>query len=427
MIFSKELVTKSRATIYVAFFLAFRDIRRSNIWTTLLIVFVMGLTFLNMLLIGGILLGISDGIISSFKQNYTSDVFITPSRDKNSIEHTDSLMQVVENLPSIEASTIRYTAAAVVEHGYKNKLRQTDLTDSVAGLLSGINPRDEQLVTNIKSQLIEGEFITENDADSVVLGANFFTRHSSVRPTSDERKLIDVYPGDKVRITVNGIQKEVTIKGIIKTNNDNIDSRIIMSDSQVRSLTNNQNLDASEIAIKLIDGANAKEAEQFIVNSISNKNDVLVRVAADALPSGIEDIRETFRFLGNIVGVISLIVGAVTIFIVIFVNAITRRKFIGILQGIGISSQSIELSYVFQAIFYATSGILLGAFLIIYLLRPYFLIHPIQTPIADGILSISNGNIISKSFILLITGIISGYIPARIVTKQNTLDAILGR
>ena len=46
---------KKDTSFSVGLFLATRDIRHSNPWTTALIIFVMSLTFLNMILIGGIL------------------------------------------------------------------------------------------------------------------------------------------------------------------------------------------------------------------------------------------------------------------------------------------------------------------------------------------------------------------------------------
>ena len=127
------------------------------------------------------------------------------------------------------------------------------------------------------------------------------------------------------------------------------------------------------------------------------------------------------------VGALALIVGAVTIFIVIFVNAITRRKFIGILKGIGITSRAIQISYVLQALFYALSGIIIGGIIIMTLLKPYIDLHPIDFPIAQGRLAITMSDIIIRGIILSITTIISGFVPAWLITRQNTLDSILGR
>ena len=45
----------------LGFYLAHRQLKRSNIWTTGLIIFVMTLTFLNLVVISGILVGIVEG------------------------------------------------------------------------------------------------------------------------------------------------------------------------------------------------------------------------------------------------------------------------------------------------------------------------------------------------------------------------------
>jgi len=42
-------------------------------------------------------------------------------------------------------------------------------------------------------------------------------------------------------------------------------------------------------------------------------------------------------------------------------------------------------------------------------------------------LAIGYSNVFYNALALLITSFISGFIPAWLVTKQNTLDAILGR
>jgi ABC-type antimicrobial peptide transport system permease subunit len=187
------------------------------------------------------------------------------------------------------------------------------------------------------------------------------------------------------------------------------------------------NLNPKEIAITLIPGASDENAKNYIIQNLNNDQSIIVQTAMEAIPGGILDVFKTLRFIGNLIGSIGLIVGAITIFIVIFVNAITRRKYIGILKGIGISSAAIEISYTVQALFYAVSGITLGAVIIMALLKPYLDIHPINTALAPAVLSVSAEDVFTRGIALLMTAFISGFIPAWLITKQNTLDAILGR
>jgi hypothetical protein len=58
---------------------------------------------------------------------------------------------------------------------------------------------------------------------------------------------------------------------------------------------------------------------------------------------------------------------------------------------------------------------------------PFVTAHPINFPFSDGILVAELQSTIIRAIILIFTTSVAGYIPARIVVKQNTLDAILGR
>ena len=115
------------------------------------------------------------------------------------------------------------------------------------------------------------------------------------------------------------------------------------------------------------------------------------------------------------------------LFIIIFINALSRRRHIGILKGIGIEREVIEIAYVAQAAFYALTGSFLGAFLTYGVLVPYFDKNPIQFPFSDGILSADPEQTFYKFCILFVITLIAGFVPAWMIAKQNTLNAILGR
>ena len=118
---------------------------------------------------------------------------------------------------------------------------------------------------------------------------------------------------------------------------------------------------------------------------------------------------------------------SITIFIVIFVNAITRKKFIGILKAIGVRASVIEVSYVFQALFYAVIGIIFGLIILYGFLEPYVMDNPINFPFSDGILFVPFSGTAIRIAILLMATVVAGFIPARLITRGNTLDAVLGR
>src|SRR5690606_15294870 len=76
-------LTNMITSFRVGFFLGIKQIKRASIWTTILIVFIMMLTFLNLVGVSGILVGLFEGAVIANRNQYTGDVFIsTPTGEK---------------------------------------------------------------------------------------------------------------------------------------------------------------------------------------------------------------------------------------------------------------------------------------------------------------------------------------------------------
>ncbi|MEK7642622.1 MAG: FtsX-like permease family protein, partial [Patescibacteria group bacterium] len=201
---------------------------------------------------------------------------------------------------------------------------------------------------------------------------------------------------------------------------------IFVLDTTLRNMIGRSDYNVDEISVRLKSDTDPYMVKEALLRAGAGET-ARVQTWDESLPKFLIDIQNTFGLLGNVVGSIGLAVASITIFIVIFINAITRRKFIGILKGIGIESRAIEMAYIFQSVFYAFMGIAIG-FLVIYgFLVPFIDAHPIKFPFSDGILVAEVYNTSIRALLLMIATIIAGYIPARIVVKKNTLDSILGR
>ena len=187
-----------------------------------------------------------------------------------------------------------------------------------------------------------------------------------------------------------------------------------------------RNLNANEISVRVTAGFASQNIKANLVRA-GFTDDARIQTAEEAIPEFLNQIKIAFALLGNVIGMIGIVVASITIFIVIFINAVTRRKYIGIMKGIGISERAIEISYIFQSIFYASLGGLLGIIITYGLLVPLFLAHPLNFPFSDGILVAPVLSTVLKFSLLLVVTLLAGYIPARMIVKKNTLDSILGR
>lgn len=416
--------TSFSTSLKLGFFLALRQIRRSSKATTALIIFVMTLTFLNLVVVRGILVGLIQGSVEVYSKYYSGDIFISNLPKKSYIENSQSIISIVKGLPWVDTYTARYVESGSVEANYKTRVRLTDDPNVAGGVVAGINPEMEDKATGISSKIVEGSYLTSRDTDSIIIGANMLKKYLDI-DSPGLNLLENVKVGDRVRLTVNGNTKEVILKGVIKSKTD-LDQRILMLDQSLRPLIGRGDYNVDEIAIVLKPGSDPLVVKEALLKS-GVEATARVQTFEESLPKFIKDMIDTFAILGNVVGSIGLVVASITIFIVIFINAITRRKFIGILKGIGISSRSIEISYIFQSIFYASFGIAVGLFILYGLLVPYITAHPINFPFSDGILVAEVPNTALRALFLIVATIISGFIPARIVVKRNTLDSILGR
>ena len=411
--------------VRVGWFLAKRDIERANIWTTGLIVLVMTLTFLNLIIVSGILVGLIQGSEDAQKKYAIGDIVISPFLNKNAIEQTPTVVDIVKTIPGYKNHTVRYSGGVRVESNYRETVAPGDKRDGAGGSLLGIDPIQEEKFSGISKFIIRGSYLTSLDQDSVLIGKNLLYEFTPIEAPGFQT-LKDVAIGSRVKVTVGDTSKEYFVKGIISSKVDEFDTSIVALDSEVRKILGRDDLNAGTVAIQLLPGTDPMLAKNFLVASGVDSY-ARIQTAEEAFPKFLKDIKATFSILGSAISGIGLVVASITIFIVIFVNAITRRRFIGILKGIGINKKAILYSYMYQAFIYASGGIIIGMVLIFFIIKPYFAVNPINFPFSDGILVATLGGTFLRAGILLVATIIAGYIPARIVIKQNTLSAILGR
>ncbi len=384
----------------------------------------MTLTFLNLVVVSGILVGLIEGAVQANKNLYTSDILISTLEKKDYIEQSPQVLNIIKSMPETLAVSARYLSSGNVEAGYKEATKDEEI-DRAGAPFVGINPVAEEDLTGISRFVIDGEYLLPTDYDQVLLGSYLLTEYFPVE-TASFPTLDNVKVGDKVRITLGNIKREVTVKGIVKSKVDELSYRVYFVDTQFRDLIGRNDYNVGEISVRLKPGADPIFFKEALLRSGVGEY-ARVQTFEEAQPKFLEDIKDTFALLGNLMSSIGLVVASITIFIVIFINAITRRKFIGILKGIGVSGRTIEISYVFQSFFYAAVGSGIGLVLLYAFLEPFIATHPIDFPFSDGILVAPLDSTAVKIAILMITTVIAGYIPARMIVRKNTLDSILGR
>lgn len=421
-----------RTALRIGFFLAVRQIKHAGKGTTGLIIFIMVLTFLNLVVVSGLLVGLLAGSFQQFRESYSGEVIITALPGREYIENSPALVAFLEHHPKVQAISPRYGALAQVLGTLTSNPKKNERPNDVGARLTGIDPVREEALTRFSRFVISGKHLRPGEEGYMLIGANLLRKYSSFAGANIPglTLLNDVEVGSRVRVTIsraNGevVKKDFVVRGIVKSKVDEISTRMFVLDTELKRMLPVNKEQFQEIAVKT-DRALAPELvaeiKQFMGTSAAR-----IQTADEAIPSFLRDVETTFSILGNALSSIALVVASITIFIVIFINAVTKRKFIGIMKGIGIAPQAIQFAYICQALFYGLAGSAIGLVLTFGLLRPYFNAHPIDFPFSDGILVATPAGAGLRVLILLLVTLLAGFIPAKLIVRKNTLDSILGR
>lgn len=420
------------SALHVGWFLALRQIRRSNKGTTALIIFIMILTFLNLVVVSGLLLGLISGSFEQYRKSYSGEVIITAAQGRGYIENSQALLTFLEHHPQVTSVSPRYGVNVQLLGTLNDNPKKNERANRVSARLTGIDPIREEATTGFSEYVKYGKSLNPAEEGYILIGATLLKKYSTYAdaniPGFDFLDNVDV--GSRVRVTIpsednGGIVKEFVVRGIVKSKVDEVSTRMFVLDKELRRLLPVNKEQYQEIAVRT-DYANAP-ALAATIKGFMGSYAARVQTSDEAIPSFLRDIETTMGVLGNALSSIALVVASITIFIVVFINAVTKRKFIGIMKGIGIKPLAVEVSYVFQALFYGFAGSAIGLLLTFGILKPYFSVHPIDFPFSDGILVVTPWSAGIRVFILLLVTLLAGFIPAKLIVRKNTLDSILGR
>ncbi len=401
--------------IKAAFFLAYKTIVRGSKGTLIMTILIMTLAYVNLIFISSIFGGIVEAINEQYIDNLYGNIVITPASDKIYIENKQT--SSINHIPGIVAISAHYINDALISYDeYKdgNNIQQGKWK------IKSVNVEDEKRVTAISDSIISGEYLDDKDRDKIVIGKEIAGGQGG---DLDYLSLGGVLVGDTIDVKFsNNIKRTYTIKGIFSTKNNQADQMAFITRKEMESILGVHNL-SSEIIIKTIE----KGQEEQYIESIRQSGfyDEEIRTW-EQLTGFTSSASKSFMMISIILGAIGTIVAGITIFIIIFVSIVNKRRQIGILKAIGMEESTIILSFIMQAVFYAIIGILLGISIILFVIRPFFVDNPLDFPVGWVSLKITFDIIKISNISLMIAALIGGFIPAFRGTRESILDAIWG-
>lgn len=408
----------SLTDIKTAFFIAYKIISRGHKSTVALLIFILSLSFFNLMFISGILSGFSSGVLETMINTATSHLILMPQEipsRKDFIVGQDVVRAQLETIPGVLATTRHYQIGGTFAY---DKDKNGKLKYVSAPVL-GINPAEEKEVLEIKDYMVSGDYPDTLGEDEIIMGANLAGGYG----TQQSVDLGGAVVGEKVQVTYsNGIVRTYTIRGIFKVTIGSSSNTAFISTKEAESILSTYN-NASEVLVKVnLERNNLGWYEDRIGLMFPT---LKIQIYPIRL-ANVGIIISAFDIISLMVTITNIIVSAVTIFVLIYVNAISKRRQIGILKAIGIKESIIELSYVFQSLFYSIWGIVIGSLIVFVVFEPYLIFNPIKLPFGNAVLVFSFLGIFINTASLVAAGILAGFIPSRIVARENILKAIWG-
>jgi len=401
--------------IKTAFFLAYTSIKRGNKGTLAMTILIMTLAYVNLVFISSIFGGIVEAINQESINNQYGNIVIKPAIDEKYIKDKNAIEQI-KTIPGVIGVSAHYVDNPIVKYDDRNDNKDVK---SSRWILKSINPTDEQKVTKIDESIIEGSFLEETDRDKILIGKEIAggyggdLDHLSLGVSIDDE--IDV-------MFSNGIKRSYAVKGIFSTKSSQIDQMLFITKKEMESVFKIHNW-ASEILVKTKDTNNEDNYIEQIKRSGFEHEDI--KKWSD-LMGFTSSASKSFTMISIILGAIGTIVAGVTIFIIIFVSVVNKRKQIGILKAIGMKENTIILSFVIQALFYGIVGIIFGASVILFILRPLFIANPLDFPVGWVSLKVTFNVIRISNISLLIAALVGGFFPAFRGARESILDSIWG-
>ena len=408
----------------LALFLAYKSIIKGNRWALVLIILVMSLSFANLVLTPSILSGVTNTLDEQQVDTLFADIVIDPEADKYYLDHVGQIVKKIERVPGVVGVSAHLNSNVFIEYQWQEKSSPSDKGKSGTWSVIGVDPGQEVNVTTIHENIIEGSYLEENDRDEVILGVEIAGGDRA--QTSSFLTLQGVQVGDNVRLTYsNGIQREYQVKGIFQAREvTQADRLAFVTREEMASVLGRQIFTdrASQILVSIERSGNENWfIEEFETLGINGE----IRSWRE-YGGAVGGIVSSFDVIASLINGIGLVVAAIVMFIVIYINVINKKRQIGILQAIGITRNVIIYSYLAQALFYAVLGVVLGGLIYGYVIQPYFELHPLDLPIGMVSLVIKPATIQNAVIGIILAAAFAGFIPVLSIIRQSIIKAIWG-
>lgn len=399
-------------SVRVCVFLAGRSLARSNYGIATATTVMMLLIYLSLLFLPALIQGAINRVNTQLVDTLTSNIVITPTGKGTSIGEAGSYLASIRRTAGVAAATGVYHVGTQVSYG----------ANSGSWAVDAIDPASYAQVFTTPRAVIEGRALTPDDTGQVLLGIGIAgAGQTNVR--GYKASLQDVHTGDAVAVTLTGGRTvRLEVAGIYDNQFPQSDANAYITVSEAARLLPVSAGRATAVYVRTQPGT----SENAEISRLSRLRTGMRFLTSADLGTTVQDQTAAFRLISDILKVVSLLMAAVTIFTITYVDLVGKRRQIGVERAIGIRSGPIVLSYVLKAWAYALAGVGTGLLLFRYAITPFVQAHPFRFPNGPVTLASTWHEMSLDLIILAVVASLAALVPAIRSIQIRILDAIWG-
>jgi putative ABC transport system permease protein len=396
-------------SLKVAFFLAKRAVGRGHIRVSILSIAVLVLVYINIVLGPAMIDGLVDLINDKVRSTLIGDIVVQPDAGEGFIPDADALASQIEAIDGVEA------AVPLNMVGYQIRYEGRQFTSS----LTAADPTDYETVFTTSEYMIEGSFLDPDDTDQIVLGLNVAGADRDF--DASWASLRSVNAGDKVLVVfTDGVEKEYTVKGVFRTEMPYSDIKAFITSRELSLVSPEVGDSATHLCVRT---ENGRELGPIIGEIQALREGLSVGTweeAAGMIKVSVESVKSIYV----IIEAIALVVAGLTVAMVTYIDLANRRKQIGIQRAIGITKQTIILTYAFRAFFLFAVGTTVASSVFVFIIVPLERQHPVHFSFGYILFPVDVPYLAAAAVLLGIVSLLSAAIPAWQATRVQVVDAI---
>jgi len=258
---------------------------------------------------------------------------------KYSIPGSQKIIYEIDSIPEVKSASARTVINGMI----------SSATTGVGATITGIDPEKENLVTGMRTNIIDGNYFTTVKRNQIVIGEKL-------------AKKLNVKLNNKIVLTFQDVNGNITagafrITGIFKTRNSTFDElHVFVKSNDLNSILGLEQDATHEIAILLKDNNNLKKVTQQLKSKFPGLLIEDWQQIAPELRFVIDSLDETMYLF------ISIILLALTFGIIntMLMAVLERVREIGILMAIGMNKLKVFLMIMIETLYLAIIGGLAG-------------------------------------------------------------------